>query len=961
MPAMLFAPAHLRAPVRVLPPSPPSEALVSVAGRVATRSSAVTATIVSVEPGPDTDAGAGTDTNLAATDKEFLQHAELMLTDGHSNGMQSRFKASATDASYDFNEYLFLRNTDDPFSPGLTVGPGASQIIPSDPRFKRFVREGENAVAAFIEYASLPVQLTIASYLLTERMNSMRSVLRSWWFDVCAIRAFNRLGRYSRTEIKQFFGWGLTPEQYYGSMLSNWLGSTAYAEVQQFLATGDGTPSGPLQKLLTVAYWEEVLSSVFEQYFGSFKVVDPSVSRGEYPFDPFPADEVLFGLRVVHRQTWHLLDYARGELVKSIPLGPKETQKISVRTLRRTKQVRTTEEGSSFETSAESSAGTKDTAEVVDEASLKLNVHAEAEAGVDIFTLVKAKVSAGASIDSAASSKQTKSRLNELMEKTASRMKRDTKVTVSTERETTFENTRSTELTNPNDEMAVTYLYHRLQQRYWVSTEVAEVHSMVFVPEPLPAWEDVDESWVREHGDILAGALLDAGCAPVLAAIRKEPADLAYTPTPVFVGAANAGIVAAAAYKDFKGGAMPDMLASGQQSFERDYERRSNLAMDQARRRHQSLALLTHFRRNILHYMRAIWASEDYDQRMQRLSRIRVPVAWNFVPLAPVPSGTGPDLPLQVDGVFMPDSGSARPLTDIIDPIGPIGFLFNSAIYRLRDDPKLVNLHQALSYLRAAYMRFFVTVTMSPGAGAVLRQVVAASPRSFSADFTVTYRSNRGKWLIPVPLRAEGDWIEVRALPDGSLEALGLRIWLDGTPVNGATLTIRVRSTGELEDPHLRLVQILHPLPAAGDEAQVFTDALLREMVAVLPELAPPASQAPTWAGLSEAQRLKFRQHYHRYLMLRESGRLVTLDTANVVLDLEMSTTPALEPFKRLHRYLDVRKAYEELRRTALDNTRREALQKKGSLGDPDIERVTLVGARSDLKDVIAIADSPDD
>ena len=79
------------------------------------------------------------------------------------------------------------------------------------------------------------------------------------------------------------------------------------------------------------------------------------------------------------------------------------------------------------------------------------------------------------------------------------------------------------------------------------------------------------------------------------------------------------------------------------------------------------------------------------------------------------------------------------------------------------------------------------------------------------------------------------------------------------------------------------------------------------------------------------------------------------------VLPAQISTTPALEPFKRLHRYLDVRKAYEELRRSALDNTRRQALQDKGSLGDPDIERVTLVGARSDLKDVIAVADGPDD
>src|SRR6476661_4566173 len=137
------------------------------------------------------------------------------------------------------------------------------------------------------------------------------------------------------------------------------------------------------------------------------------------------------------------------------------------------------------------------------------------------------------------------------MEKTASRMKRDTKVTVSTEQEETFEETRASELTNPNDEIAVTYLYHRLQQRYWVSTEVAAVDSLVFVPEPLPGWSEIDETWIREHGDIIAAALLDPECAPVLAAIRKEPADLEYSPTAVFSNAADAGIAAAGTYRAF--------------------------------------------------------------------------------------------------------------------------------------------------------------------------------------------------------------------------------------------------------------------------------------------------------------------------------------------------------------------------------------------------------------------------
>jgi hypothetical protein len=55
--------------------------------------------------------------------------------------------------------------------------------------------------------------------------------------------------------------------------------------------------------------------------------------------------------------------------------------------------------------------------------------------------------------DTSSASKHTNTRLNEMMEKTASRMKRDAKIVVSSEGEDTFEETAAAELTNPNDEV----------------------------------------------------------------------------------------------------------------------------------------------------------------------------------------------------------------------------------------------------------------------------------------------------------------------------------------------------------------------------------------------------------------------------------------------------------------------------------------------------------------------------
>ena len=530
------------------------------------------------------------------------------------------------------------------------------------------------------------------------------------------------------------------------------------------------------------------------------------------------------------------------------------------------------------------------------------------------------------------------------MQKTATRLKRDTKVTVSVEGEASYEEENASELSNSNDEMGVTYLYHRLQQRYWVGTEIAEVNSVVFVPETLPAWDAITYPWIRDHADVLGRALLDDSFASLLTQIRTEPRDLNYEETTVFGDALQSGLGAVDAYKTFPGGFMPDMLATGQQFYERDYERRNTLRMEQERRDHQLAALVAHLRRNILHYMRAIWATEDYDQRMQRYSNFRVPTKWLFRPYYSLPTPAGPagELQLEVPGAFVPDPASTRPLTEVIDPVGPVGYWFNCAVFRVREDPRVISLHQALSYLRSVYAAFRTEVTVAGTAapGFAVRQAVATKPRTFSGIYQVTYQETDRKWYLA------GTKIAATALPDQSWDLFGVRVWFTGAPGDGTTLTVRIGVTAVVEDPHLRLVKIANPLPSPEDEPTVFTDDLLADMATVLPEC-ELAESGYSWANLSDAQRALFRNNYHRFLMRRDSGRLVTLDTGNLVLDLEVSRTPALEQFKRLHRYVDVMKEYEEFRRRKLDGDRREALLKSTPprLGDPDIEHVSVTNA----------------
>jgi hypothetical protein len=198
-------------------------------------------------------------------------------------------------------------------------------------------------------------------------------------------------------------------------------------------------------------------------------------------------------------------------------------------------------------------------------------------------------------------------------------------------------------------------------------------------------------------------------------------------------------------------------------------------------------------------------------------------------------------------------------------------------------------------------------------------------------------------------------------MKDGSLNVLGIRLWLEGTPTNNENATVSVRVTGDLEDPHLRLVAVQNPLPVVAQEAAFFSAAVLEEM-ANLFEWPVSGGKTPTWSKLSEDEKAEARHSYHRYQMLRESGRLVTVDTANLVLDLEVGRSAALEPFKRLHRYVDVMKEHEEMRRRELDNTRRHLLLDAGRLADPDIERVAIVAGRpGHVKDLVVLDDGGPD
>src|SRR5260221_3379274 len=53
----------------------------------------------------------------------------------------------------------------------------------------------------------------------------------------------------------------------------------------------------------------------------------------KYAFDVFAKDSINFGILTTYRQTWKPLNYQTGDLVKTIPLAPKEVRRYTTKTV----------------------------------------------------------------------------------------------------------------------------------------------------------------------------------------------------------------------------------------------------------------------------------------------------------------------------------------------------------------------------------------------------------------------------------------------------------------------------------------------------------------------------------------------------------------------------------------------------------------------------------------------------
>lgn len=240
-----------------------------------------------------------------------------------------------------------------------------------------------------------------------------------------------------------------------------------------------------------------------------------------YAFDVFAKNSINFGIMVTYRQTWKPEKYQVGDLVSTIPLAPKEVRRYTTRSVtKKTRAVKELEDNLQTR-KTESSDTTRADGEIVKKAQEKthFNIGAEETFGGDGMS-IKATQSGGG--ESSKESAQIKKEMRESVLKSAQEYRQQHRMEVDTSESTETEATTFHEIQNPNDELAVTYLFYELQRTYKISERIHKLTPVILVANDVPAPHEIDDAWLIQYDWILRRAILDDSFRPALDYLTKS-------------------------------------------------------------------------------------------------------------------------------------------------------------------------------------------------------------------------------------------------------------------------------------------------------------------------------------------------------------------------------------------------------------------------------------------------------
>lgn len=324
----------------------------------------------------------------------------------------------------------------------------------------------------------------------------------SGFWEEATIETWNLLSMDQRKELIQLADEDYAPKVAgditHGVVYSLASGSGPQAnDLQSKLPTGMGTEKARYEKGLRILANP---AGARDRLTRLLKEIHERLSE-PYSFHYFEPNSVNYGILTTYRQEWQPGPYQVADLVSTIPLAPGETRKYTKKeTLKRSRAQKEVEKALSTHR-GESAQTLRAEAEIVDKATEETQFKLTASgwfSSTAEFAMNQARESA-----------QTKKKFRESVVKASHEYKNDRNLEVSTTEEFMGETTTSGELSNPNNELTVTYLLYELERQYRISERIHQVTPVVFVAQDVPAPHEITEAWLLEHEWVLRRVLLD--------------------------------------------------------------------------------------------------------------------------------------------------------------------------------------------------------------------------------------------------------------------------------------------------------------------------------------------------------------------------------------------------------------------------------------------------------------------
>jgi len=240
-----------------------------------------------------------------------------------------------------------------------------------------------------------------------------------------------------------------------------------------------------------------------------------------YRFKTFAAGSVNFGILLKYRQAWEPQNYQVGDLVRTIPLAPKESRKFKKHlVVKKSRSQKEIEGALQTKSDAEEHTGRAES-EIVRRAQNATNFEATAS-GKGGIGIVEFGGSATAKASAQDENSKNKKKMRQAVQKAAHEYKQERRVEITTVSSEELDTTESGEISNPNEEITVTYLFYELQKQFLVNERLVDIEPIVLIALDVPMPSEITESWLIRHDWILKRVLLDDSFLPAFKLLEES-------------------------------------------------------------------------------------------------------------------------------------------------------------------------------------------------------------------------------------------------------------------------------------------------------------------------------------------------------------------------------------------------------------------------------------------------------